>query len=320
VREAHVLRFVLRRLIMLVVTLFVASFAIYSAMYLAPGNPIAALTGGRTPTPQAIAVLEERYHLNDPFLVRYVRWLGAALTGDLGVSIQLRQDVSTLIRQRIGTTVQLVLYASVIIVVVGIALGVLGGLKRGAVDNVVIVVSTLSAAVPSFVASIVLLSVFAVNLGWFPALGGGEGVVDRIRHLTLPAVALAFSSIALVARITRAAVREELSREHVQTAISRGIPYRLIVRRHVMRNAAIPITTIVGITVASLFAASAIVERAFTLNGIGSYLIQAALSKDMAVVQGISLVIVAVFVIVNAVVDFLYAVLDPRVSLGTKAS
>lgn len=313
------LRFVLRRLIMLVVTLFVASFAIYSAMYLAPGNPIAALTGGRTPTPQAVAVLEERYHLNDPFLVRYVRWLGNALTGDLGVSIPLRQDVSTLITQRIGTTVQLVLYASLIIVVVGIGLGLLGGLRRGFVDNVVIVISTLSAAVPSFVASIVLLSVFAVNLGWFPALGGGDGFFDQLRHLTLPAVALAFSSIALVARITRASVREELSREHVQTAISRGIPYHLVVRRHVVRNAAIPITTIVGITVASLFAASAIVERAFTLNGIGSYLIQAALSKDIAVVQGISLVIVAVFVIVNAVVDFLYATLDPRVSLGTSA-
>ena len=138
----------------------------------------------------------------------------------------------------------------------------------------------------------------------------------QLKHLTLPAVALAFSSIALVARITRASVREELSREHVQTAISRGIPYRLIIRRHVVRNAAIPITTIVGITVASLFAASAIVERAFTLNGIGSYLIQAALSKDVAVVQGISLVIVAVFVVTNAIVDFLYAVLDPRVKLS----
>lgn len=316
----HVLRFVLRRLIMLILTLFVASFAIYSAMYLAPGNPIAALTGGRTPTPQAIAVLEERYHLNDPFLVRYVRWLGSAFTGDLGVSIQLRQDVSTLIRQRVGTTVQLVSYSSLIIVVVGIGLGLLGGLKRGIVDNVVIVVSTLSAAIPSFVASIILLSVFAVNLGWFPALGGGHGFFDQLKHLTLPAVALAFSSIALVARITRASVREELSREHVQTAISRGIPYRLIIRRHVVRNAAIPITTIVGITVASLFAASAIVERAFTLNGIGSYLIQAALSKDVAVVQGISLVIVAVFVVTNAIVDFLYAVLDPRVSLGTSAT
>ena len=314
------LKFVVRRLMMLVVTLFVASFAIYSAMYLAPGNPIAALLGGRTPTPEAIAVLEERYHLNDPFIVRYVRWVGGALRGDFGVSIQLRQEVSTLISQRIGTTVQLVLYASLIIVVVGVALGIIGGLRKGVLDNVVIVATTISAAVPSFVASIILLSVFAVNLGWFPALGTGDGFVDQVKHLTLPAVALAFSSIALVARITRSAVREELSREHVQTAVSRGIPYRMVVRRHVMRNAAIPITTVVGITVASLFAASAVVERAFSLNGIGAYLIQAALSKDIAVVQGISLVIVAIFVVVNAIVDFLYAVLDPRVSLGASAT
>jgi len=314
------LKFVVRRLMMLVVTLFVASFAIYSAMYLAPGNPIAALLGGRTPTPEAIAVLEERYHLNDPFIVRYLRWVGGALHGDFGVSIQLRQEVSTLISQRIGTTVQLVLYASLIIIVVGVALGILGGLRKGLVDNVVIVATTFSAAVPSFVASIILLSVFAVNLGWFPALGTGDGFVDQVKHLTLPAVALAFSSIALVARITRSAVREELSREHVQTAVSRGIPYRTVVRRHVMRNAAIPITTVVGITVASLFAASAVVERAFSLNGIGAYLIQAALSKDIAVVQGISLVIVAIFVVVNAIVDFLYAVLDPRVSLGQAAA
>ena len=314
------LRFVVRRMAMLVMTLVVASFAIYSAMYLAPGNPIAALLGGRTPTPEAIAVLEERYHLNDPFFVRYFRWVGGALHGDFGVSIQLRQEVSTIISQRIGTTVQLVIYSSLIIIVFGIALGLLGGLKKGVLDNAVIGITTVSAAVPSFVASILLLSVFAVNLGWFPALGTGDGFIDQLKHLTLPAVALAFSSIALVARITRSAVREELSREHVQTAISRGIPYPAIVRRHVVRNAAIPITTVVGITVASLFAASAVVERAFSLNGIGSYLIQAALSKDIAVVQGISLVIVTVFVVVNAIVDFLYAVLDPRVSLGAKAS
>ncbi len=314
------LRFVLRRLAMLVMTLIVASFAIYSAMYLAPGNPIAALLGGRTPTPEAIAVLEERYHLNDPFFVRYVRWVGGALHGDFGVSIQLRQEVSTIITQRIGTTVQLVLFSSIIIIVFGIAMGLVAGLRKGFLDNVVIGVTTISAAVPSFVASIILLSVFAVNLQWFPALGSGEGFVDQLKHLTLPAVALAFSSIALVARITRSAVREELSREHVQTAVSRGIPYRTVVRRHVVRNAAIPITTVVGITVASLFAASAVVERAFSLNGIGSYLIQAALSKDIAVVQGISLVIVTVFVVANAIVDFLYAVLDPRVSLGDKAA
>ena len=314
------LKFVARRMAMLVATLLVASFAIYSAMYLAPGNPIAALLGGRTPTPEAIAVLEERYHLNDPFMVRYVRWIGGALHGDFGVSIQLRQEVSTIIAQRIGTTAQLVLYSSLIIIVFGIAMGVVGGLRKGVLDNIVIGVTTVSAAIPSFVASIILLSVFAVNLGWFPALGTGDGPLDQIKHLTLPALALAFSSIALVARITRSSVREELGREHVQTAISRGIPYPLVIRRHVMRNAAIPITTVVGITVASLFAASAVVERAFALNGLGSYLIQAALSKDIAVVQGISLVIVAVFVVANAIVDFLYAVLDPRVSLGAKAS
>ena len=233
------LRFLIRRMTMLVVTVLVASFAIYSAMYLAPGSPIAALTGGRTPSPEAIKVLEQRYHLNDPFFVRYIRWLGGALHGDFGRSIPLRQDVSTLIAQRIGTTIQLVLYASFLIVIVGIGLGVLGGLKRGFADTVVIVVTTIGAAVPTFVAAIILLSVFAVQLGWFPALGTGDGIFDQVKHLTLPAVALAFSAVALVARVTRTSVREELRREHVQTATSRGIPMRLIVRRHVLRNALI---------------------------------------------------------------------------------
>jgi peptide/nickel transport system permease protein len=309
-------RFLLRRLAMLVVTLFVSSFVIFSALYIAPGNPIATLTGGRTPSPQAIEVLEQRYHLNDPFLVRYGKWVGNALTGDFGVSIQLRQDVSTLITERIGTTVQLVVYASLLIIVFGIGLGVLGGLRRGVPDFLVIVVTTIGAAVPAFVAATMLLFVFAVKLGWFPALGTGDGVLDQIKHLTLPAVALALASTSLVARVTRAAVREESEREHVQTAISRGIPMPAIIRRHVLRNAAIPITTVVGITVASLFALSAVVERAFSLNGVGAYLIQAALSKDFAVVQGISLVLVTVFVAVNTIIDVLYAVLDPRVSLG----
>ena len=313
------LRFLIRRAVMAVITVITASFAIYSAMYLAPGSPIVALTGGRTPTPEAIAVLEERYHLNDSFFAGYSRWLGNAVTGDLGVSIPLREDVSTIIAQRAGTTVQLVLYASLIIVVAGIGLGILGGLRRGAVDNLVIVTTTIGAAVPSFVIAMVLLSVFAVGIGWFPTLGAGDGIVGRLHHLTLPAFALAFSAVALVARVMRTSVREELGREHVQTAASRGVPMPLIVRRHVLRNASIPITTVVGITIASLFAASAVVERAFSLNGIGAYLIQAAASKDMAVVQGISLVIVVVFVVVNTIVDVLYAVLDPRVSLGSRA-
>src|SRR5205823_5637530 len=179
--------------------------------------------------------------------------------------------------------------------------------------------TAISAAIPSFVAAIVLILVFAVKLRWFPSLGTGQGIRGAVYHLTLPAAALAISALAIVARVTRAAVREEFAREHVQTAVSRGIPYPQLVRRHVLRNAAIPITTITGITIASLIAGAAVVERAFGLNGLGAYLVSAAASKDFAVVQGISLVLVTTFVVVNLAVDVLYAVLDPRISLGSRA-
>ena len=317
-RPLGLLRFIVRRFATLAATLLVASFAIYASLYVAPGSPIATLTGGRTPSPEAIAILEERYNLNDPFLVRYWNWLTGALTGDFGVSIPLRQEVSDLIVERAPTTAGLVLYASLIILVSGIGLGVLAGLRPGWLDTSVIVLTTVSAAIPAFIAAIVLILVFAVNLRWFPTVGDGEGLVDGIYHLTLPALALASSSVALVARVTRTAVREEMTREHVATAVSRGLPRRVVIRHHVIRNAAIPIATIAGLTVASLIALAAVVERAFALNGLGSYLVQAALSKDFAVVQGIALVLVAAFVIVNTVVDVLYALLDPRVKLGAR--
>jgi peptide/nickel transport system permease protein len=239
--------------------------------------------------------------------------------GDLGDSIALRESVNAVITQRAAVTFELVLYASILILLLGIGSGVLAGLRRGALDTTVIAATTVSAAIPSFVAAIVLIAVFAVNLGWFPALGAGEGVLDRLWHLTLPAIALALSALAIVARVTRVSVRDEMGREHVQTAISRGLPWHLIVRRHVLRNAAIPITTISGITIASLIALSAVVERAFSLNGLGAALVSAAASKDFAVVQGVSLILVAAFVITNAIVDLLYAVLDPRVALGSRA-
>jgi peptide/nickel transport system permease protein len=304
---------------MLVATLLVSSFVIFSALYIAPGNPIATLSGGRSLPPESIKILETRYHLDEPFLTQYGIWLTNALHGDFGISITLRENVSTLIVSRIGTTAALVLFASTVILVLGIGLGLVAGLKRGPTDTSVLVVTAISAAIPAFVAAIVLMLVFAVKLGWFPTLGDGEGFFGTIQHLTLPAFALAISSLAIVARVTRASVREEFGREHVQTAISRGIPRRQLIVRHVLRNAAIPITTISGITVASLIAIAAVVERAFGLNGLGAYLVAAAASKDFAVVQGISLVLVAAFVIVNVIVDVLYAALDPRVDLGARA-
>jgi peptide/nickel transport system permease protein len=308
-----------KRLAMLVATLLVASFAIYGALYLAPGSPIAALTGGRSVSPDVLKQLEDRYHLNDPFLVRYWDWLTSALHGDLGESIPLHEKVSTLIGQRIGVTIQLVMFTAAIIIVIGVGLGIIGALGRGGVDGGVLLVSTVSAALPAFAAAVILQFVFGVLLGWFPVLGTGDGFVDQLKHLTLPALALAATSVALVTRVTRTAVREELDKEHVQTAISRGLPWREVVRRHVLRNAAIPITTVVGITIASLIALAAIVETAFGLNGLGAYLVQAAQNKDFATVQGISLVLVFAFVITNVVIDVAYAILDPRVTLGSRA-
>lgn len=308
-----------KRLAMLIATLLVASFAIYGALYLAPGSPIAALTGGRSVPPEVLAQLEERYNLNEPFLVRYWIWLTGVVQGDLGESIPLRQDVSTIIGQRIGVTLQLVMLTAAIIIIVGVGLGILGALGRGAVDSGVLLATTVSAALPAFAAAVLLQFVFGVMLGWFPVLGTGDGFLDQLRHLTLPALALAATAVALVARVTRTSVRDELDKEHVQTAVSRGLPWREVVRRHVLRNAAIPITTVVGITITSLIALAAVVETAFGLNGLGAYLVQAAQNKDFATVQGISLVLVFAFVITNVIIDIAYALLDPRVTLGSRA-
>jgi peptide/nickel transport system permease protein len=313
-------RFLGRRLAMLAVSLLVASFVIFGALYLAPGNPVAALSGGRSLPASSLRVLEARYHLNAPFFAQYWYWLDDALHGNLGISITLRENVSTLIGSRIWTTAGLVLYASIIILVAGIGMGVAAGLRPGLLDTSALVASAISAAIPSFVAAIVLITVFAVKLHWFPPLGNGTNVISNLQHFTLPAFALAISSLAIVARVTRTAIRQESGREHVQTAISRGIPWRQVVRRHILRNAAIPITTISGITIASLIAVAAVVETAFSLNGLGAYLVSAAQSKDLAVVQGISLLLVTAFVVINTLVDFAYALLDPRVALGSRAS
>jgi peptide/nickel transport system permease protein len=314
------LAFLAKRLTMLVASLLLASFAVYGAVYIAPGSPIATITGGRALPPATLRVLEHHYHLDEPFIPRYLNWLSDALRGDFGTSLVNHQSVSNLIASRIGTTLELVAFTGLIIVVFGLAAGIVSALRPGLVDSVLVTITSILTATPSFVAAIVLISVFAVRLQWLPAIGDGQGFGGTIAHLTMPAVALAASSVALVSRVARASVREELTREHVQTAVSRGLPRRVVLRRHVLRNAAIPITTITGLTIASLFALAAIVEEAFNLNGIGSALVNAAASKDFPVVQAISLVLVAAFVLTNALVDLLYALLDPRVELGASAA
>ena len=205
--------------------------------------------------------------------------------------------------------------AAFLILVVGTLAGLVAGLYRGKLGLSVTAVSAVGLAIPSFVAAVVLISVFAVGLGWFPVFGAGTGFLDRIWHLTLPAIALAISNVAYLARISETAIAHEAAADHVVTARSRGIPYRLVVRRHVLRNAAIPITTTAGLITAYLVVGAAVVETAFGVNGIGSYLVEAVTRHDFAVVQAISLIVVAAFLAINLIVDLLYARLDPRVAL-----
>lgn len=308
--------YVARRLAALVVVLVITSFLVFAGLHLAPGSPETFLLQGKTVTPEAIAAIRAQYHLDDPFLSQYVQWATSLVQGDFGRSLVFRQDVGSLIWSRIPTTLFLGLYAAVLILFFGLVLGIWAALRRGVTDQTILVGTTVLAGTPSFVAAIGLITLFAVNLGWFPSFGAGEGFAGRIHHLTLPAFALAVSYVALVARVTRSAMLEELAREHVETARARGISESAIVRRHVLRNALAPIATISGIVVAGLLTAAVVVEAAFGLNGLGSLLVQSVNVKDFPVVQAIALLLVAVFVIVNLFVDLLYGLIDPRVTLG----
>lgn len=312
-------RLLLRRLAGLLLTLLVSSFLIYSALYLAPGDPVATLSGGRTLPPEAVQALRQQYHLDDPFLTRYLFWLGDLVHGDPGQSIAFSTGVADLLATRAATTALLVVLASTLIVGLGVTLGLAAGIRGGLLDQGVLLATVVGQAVPSFVAAIALIWLFAVQLGWLPAIGSGSGLAGRVQHLILPSIALALAQLAYVARVTRAATREELGSEHVETARARGLAPAQIARRHVVRNAMIPIVTVSGLTVAGLLATTVVVERAFNLDGLGSLLVEAVVRKDFAVTQAVSLLLVTAFVVVNTLVDLAYGVLDPRVRVGGPA-
>ncbi len=309
-----------RQLGTLLLTLVVASFLVYYSLYLIPGDPVSYLIQGRDVDPAAIASIRASYGLDQPVVVQYVNWLGGVLHGDFGRSLQFRDSVATLIGARLPTTLGLVALSGIIIGVVGLAAGIIASLRRNRLtDRGILVTLSGFSAIPSFVAAIALISVFAVQLGWFPAFGAGVGFVDGLYHLTLPSIALAITFIALVGRVTRSSMIEQFHREHVEVATSRGIPQPVVVRRHVLRNALGPIVTVSGLVVAGLLVSSSIVEESFGLSGIGSLLIEAVDRKDFPVVQAIVLIVVVAFVVVNAIVDLLMPLLDPRAAAGEAA-
>lgn len=313
-------RLVAKKLGILVLTVFAASLLIFFSRALVPGDPISFLLRGRKPTPEAIAEVTAQFGLDKPMWQQYLDWVGNLLQGDLGRSLQFRQDVTTVLGDRLPVTLGLVAMAGVTIAILGLAAGITAALNRGKVaDRAVLVTMTGLGAIPSFVGAIVLIAVFAVQLGWFPSFGSGDGFFDGMYHLALPSFALALAFVALVARVTRSSMLDQLEREHVEVGTSRGLSRPRVVTRHVLRNAIGPILTVSGVLVAGLLVSSSIVEQAFGLAGIGSLLVQSVDRLDFPVVQAIVLLIVVTFVLVNTIVDLLAPLIDPRVAAGAAA-
>ncbi|MGW7311994.1 ABC transporter permease [Streptomyces sp. NPDC054865] len=313
-------RFAVRRVAEMAATLLAASFVVFGAMYLAPGSPASFLLAGRSASPEALASINAQYHLNDPFLVRYLRWLGDVLHGDFGRSITYRTDVSRLLADRLPTTLMLIAMSLAVVVAVGLLLGRIAAVRGGATDSVILVSTTFAVGTPSFVAAVLLQGLFAVNLGWFPSSGAGDGFADMVWHLTLPSVALALYLIGMLARVTRSAMLEALDSDHVTVARSRGVPERQVIRRHVFRNSLGTVLTTGGLIVSTLLVCTILVETAFSIGGIGQLLELSTTTKDFPTVQAISLIIVALFMIVNLIVDLLLPLVDPRVTLGTRST
>jgi peptide/nickel transport system permease protein len=293
-----------------VATLVVASFLIFVAISAAPGDPVRLIVGDKA-SPAAVEAVRHTLGLDKPVLQRYGDWLAGAVHGDFGQSIVYKTDVGPLISARIETTLLLVAYAAVLIVLVGCALGIIGGAFRRA-SPVVAGVSGVLLGFPAFVAAQLLVALLALRWGWFPVQGAGEGFADRLYHLTLPAISLTLGFSAWVTQVTMAAVREERAREHVTTARGRGVAPARVFRRHVLRNAAIPMITVSGLTVAGLFAGAVVVEQAFNLAGIGSLLVAAVAAKDYNIVLAVSVILVAVFIVATSLIDILHVALDPR--------
>lgn len=291
-------------------TVFAASIVIFFGLALAPGDPVAQILGAKS-TDTARAQMRESLGLDDPLPQRYWDWLTGALQGDFGTSLTQRQDVTALIGPRMETTFLLVIMSALLVLIVGIGLGIVGGISRkGRAATAGLV--ALAIAVPSFVAANVLISTFAVGLGWFPTFGAGDGLVDQIWHLTLPSIALSIGFGAYLTQLTSASVAEEAEKEYVVTARGRGIPSRVVLRHHTLRNAALPVLTASGLSVAGLVAGTLIVEQAFGIDGLGNLLVKSVGSKDYPVVCAISIIIVLAFVVINSLIDLMQIALDPR--------
>ena len=311
--------FLLKRVATFFATLFVASTVIFAVLELLPGNAAQVMLG-TTATPEAIAAWEHKLGLDQPPLQRYAAWVGGLLRGETAVSYSYDTPVSQLIAERLQVSLPLAVMAMVLTTVIALSLGVYAAARHNRPGDVgVMVASQLGLAIPNFWFAILLILLFAVKLQWVSAGGfpgwreeDGGGVWEGFKALLLPALALAVVQAAILARVTRSAVLEVLREDFVRTARAKGLSRRQALWRHVLRNAMIPVLTIMGLQFANLITGTIVVENVFVLPGIGRLVFQAIANRDLVVVRDVVMLLAAVVVIVNFVVDVLYALIDPR--------
>ncbi|OUZ12583.1 ABC transporter permease [Aeromicrobium sp. PE09-221] len=303
-----------RRLAAIGATLVVLSFVVFALLYLAPGRPEEVLLGTRPATPETLAAIRAKYHLDEPFLAQYLHWAGDALRLQFGESIQSGQAVTAVIGERLPITIMLAAYAVALVVVVAVPSGLLAGARPGSrFDRAATMVSTFGFGAPAFVIGIVMLYVFGIVLGWFPVYGGGsDDLLDRLHHLTLPALALTVSVAAIVFRQTRAATMSVTHADYMTFASTRGLPRRLVWGRYRLRNSSLPVITSVGAIVAFFLTGAVVVEQVFSLPGIGSQLVGAVNTKDVPVIQALALLMAAFILLINLICDVVYLLVDPR--------
>jgi peptide/nickel transport system permease protein len=308
--------FIVKRLLATIpVVLFVAIF-VFLMLRLTPSDP-AAIIAGDSASSEQIAAIRTKLGLNEPIPTQFVTWLGKILTGDFGESFFFKKTVASLIMDRIEPTLSLSVFTILIAVLVAVPLGVLAARLHGTwLDRVVMGFSVLGFSVPVFIIGYVLIYIFHSQLGLFPAQGYqrlSEGIGGWIYRLVLPSITLAVIYIALVARMTRTSMLEVLSEDYVRTARAKGQIERKVLFRHALRNAAVPIVTVVGLGVALLIGGAVVTESVFTIPGLGRLTVEAVLARDYPTIQAVILLFSVVYVLINLVIDILYRFLDPRI-------
>ncbi len=315
--------FLLKRLATLLLTLIVASMVVFAVLELLPGNAAEVILGD-TATPESLAALQAKLGLDRPPLERYRSWVGGLLQGDTATSTSYDTPTAELIAERLQVTLPLALLAMLLTVMLALSLGVFAASRHNRIGDVgVMAASQVGIAIPNFWFAILLILLFAVHLQWVSAGGfpgwsedDGGGVMEGLKALILPAIALALVQAAILARVTRSAVLDVMREDFVRTARAKGLSKRQALWRHVLRNAMIPVLTVAGLQFANLITGTIVVENVFVLPGVGRLVFQAISNRDLVVVRDVVMLLAAVVVVVNFVVDVLYALVDPRLRHG----